>query len=212
MGILLYAMSIAASREAFVAVAIMFVYFIVMLRERWQLVGMAGILGVLASLNGNLLHRFTTSSESDGSGRLDIWRAAGAAFRGHWLIGSGSGSFATAYNDVYLKVFQQYDMGWSRAAHNMLLQNSVEYGTIGALLMVTAVITTFCSLRFIDKRSPLYGTRIAVGGALLGLCVAGFFVDLTTGKIFWLTLSLVALVRARGTLLPFRRENAPVCT
>lgn len=212
MGVLLYAMSIAASREAFVAVAIMFVYFIVMLRERWQLIGMAGILGVLASLNGNLLHRFTTSSESDGSGRLDIWRAAGAAFRGHWLIGSGSGSFAIAYNDVYLKVFQQYDMGWSRAAHNMLLQNSVEYGTIGAILMVTAVIATFCSLRFIDKRSPLYGTRIAIAGALLGLCVAGFFVDLTTGKIFWLTLSLVALVRARGTLLPLRKENAPACT
>jgi O-antigen ligase len=210
MGILLYAMSVAASRETFVAVALMFVYFVVMLRERWQLVGVAGVLTALASLNGNLLHRFTTSTDSDGSGRLDIWRAAAAAFREHWLLGSGAGSFATAYNNIYLKVFQQYDMGWSRAAHNMLLQNSVQYGTIGALLIVAAVVASFKSLHIIDRRSPLYGTRVAIAGALLGLCVAGFFVDLTTGKIFWLTLSLVALVRSRAAMSPsVRRASVP---
>jgi O-antigen ligase len=210
MGIVLYAMSLAASREAFVAVAVMFVYFIVKLRERWQLIGMAGLLGALACANGNLLHRFTISQGSDGSGRLDIWHAGFAAFRQHPFTGSGTGSFATAYNGIYLKVFQAYDMGWSRAAHNMLLQNSVEYGVIGALLLVTAVVASFWSLRSIEKRSPLYGTRIAISGALLSLCVAGFFVDLTTGKIFWLTLSLVALVRSRALLSSnARRSIAP---
>jgi len=198
MGVLLYAMSLAASREAFVAVGIMFVYFIFMLRERWQLLGTAAALSVLACANGNLLRRFTTSSDSDGSGRLDIWRAASAAFREHWLAGSGTGSFATAYNSIYLKVFQHYDMGWSRAAHNMLLQNSVEYGVIGALFMVGAMVATFLSLRVVERRSPLYGARVAMGGALLSLCVAGFFVDLTTAKMLWLTLSLVALVRSRA--------------
>jgi O-antigen ligase len=207
MGILLYAMSITASREAFVGVAIMFVYFIVMLRERWQLVGIAGVLGALACLNGNLLHRFTTSGDSDGSGRLDIWRAGAAAFRQHPVIGSGAGSFANAYNGIYLKVFQNYDMGWSRAAHNMLLQNSVEYGIVGALLIVLAVTASFWSLRTIVKRSPLYGARVAIAGALLGLCVTGLFVDLTTSKIFWLTLSVVALVRSRALLSSTARRT-----
>jgi O-antigen ligase len=207
MGILLYAMSIAASREAFVGVAIMFAYFIVKLRERWQLIGMAGVLGVLACLNGNLLKRFSSSGDSDGSGRLDIWRAGAAAFRQHPFTGSGAGSFATAYNGIYLKVFQNYDMGWSRAAHNMLLQNSVEYGLICALLIVVAVAASFLSLRGIDARSPLYGARIGISGALLGLCVAGLFVDLTTGKIFWLTLSVVALVRSRHELSSSARRS-----
>jgi O-antigen ligase len=210
MGIILYAMSIAASREAFVAVAIMFAYFVVMLRERWQLIGLGGVLTLLAGANGNLLKRFTSSAGSDGSGRLDIWRAAAAAFREHWIAGSGAGSFATAYNNIYLKVFQQYDMGWSRAAHNMLLQNLVEYGVIGALIIVGAIVATFLSLRIVEKRSPLYGARVAIGGAMVGLCVAGLFVDLTTGKMLWLTLSLVALVRSRAVMTQRARvANVP---
>jgi O-antigen ligase len=210
MAVLLYAMSLAASREAFVAVGVMFVYFAIVMRERWQLIGIVGVLGVIASANGNLLKRFSIIGSSDGSGRLDIWKAAAAAFREHWLAGAGAGSFATAYNSIYLKVFQQYDMGWSRAAHNMLLQNSVEYGVIGALLIAVAMVTTFLSLRVVDKRSPLYGARVAIGGALLGLCVAGFFVDLTTGKILWLTIAIVALVRSRALMSSsVRRANVP---
>lgn len=200
MGVILYAMSLAASREAFVAVGVMFAYFAVVLRERWQLIGIVGVLGFIASANGNLLKRFSIIGSSDGSGRLDIWKAAAAAFREHWLAGAGAGSFATAYNSIYLKVFQQYDMGWSRAAHNMLLQNLVQYGVIGALLIAVAIVTTFLGLRVVDKRSPLYGGRVAITGALLGLCVAGFFVDLTTGKILWLTLAVAGLVRSRAVM------------
>jgi O-antigen ligase len=194
--LLLYAMSLAASREAFVAVALMFAYFLYVLPQRRQIALVAVGLTALAAANGNLLHRFLSASASGGSGRLDIWSTGLAAFRENWIFGAGSGSFAEAYDRVYLKVFQVYDMGWSRAAHNMLIQNGVEYGVIGLVLLVAAVIFTFRSLPKLRPDHPLFGMRAALVGALLGLCVAGFFVDLTTVKVFWLALTLIGLLRA----------------
>jgi O-antigen ligase len=204
--LLLYAMSLAASREAFVAVALMFAYFLFVLPERRQIGLVAVALTALASANGNLLHRFLSASASGGSGRLDIWSTGVAAFREHWIFGAGSGSFAAAYDRVYLKVFQNYDMGWSRAAHNMLIQNGVEYGVIGLVLLVGALIFTFRSLPKLGPDHPLFGMRAGLVGALLGLCVAGFFVDLTTAKVFWLALSLFALLRACVANGEFARE------
>lgn len=193
--ILLYAMSLAASREAFVAVGLMLGYFLIALRERWQIGAMVGALATLAFANGNLLQRFLSASASGGSGRLGIWSTGLAAFGRHWAVGAGSGSFASAYDQVYLKVFQPYDMGWSRAAHNMLIQNGVEYGIVGLALLVLAVVLTVRSLPSLRRDHPMFGMRASLIGGLLGLCAAGFFVDLTTAKVFWLALALIALLR-----------------
>lgn len=195
-GALFYAMTLAASREAFVAVGVMSVYFIVVLPERRQIVGLGIVLASLVAFNANLWNRFTDAVASGGSGRTSIWGAGIAAFRQHWLLGAGSGSFATAYNRIYLDVFQRYDMGWSRAAHNMLLQNLVEYGIVGTAILVAALVLTFLAIPKVGKDDPLYGLRAALIGGLAGLCVASFFVDLTTAKIFWLGLGLAALFRS----------------
>jgi hypothetical protein len=77
----------------------------------------------------------------------------------------------------------------------MLLQNGVEYGIVGVALLVVALIFTVRSLPAFRRDHPLYGMRTSLMGALLGLCVAGLFVDLTTAKVFWLALGLVGLVR-----------------
>lgn len=193
--VLLYAISLAASREVFIAVAFMLGYFIVALPERRQLGALAVGLAAAAFANANLMHRFAAASVTGGSGRLSIWKTGLAAFGRHWATGSGSGSFASAYDTVYLKVFQPNDMGWARAAHNMLIQNGVEYGLIGVALLVGAVFFTVRSLPRLTPNSPYFGLRAGVIGALLGLCVAGFFVDLTTAKTFWLVLMLAALLR-----------------
>ncbi|HEV3091501.1 MAG TPA: O-antigen ligase family protein [Candidatus Cybelea sp.] len=205
---LLYAMSLAASREAFVAVALMFGYFIAVLPERRQIIAIGVVLAGLAAGNGNLVARFLSASVSGGSGRLSIWTAGLAAFRQHWTFGSGSGSFATAYDQVYLKIFQPYDMGWSRAAHNMLIQNGVEYGIVGLLLLATAVILTIRTLPKLRTDHPLFGMRAGVVGAILALSVAGFFVDLTTAKFFWLALALAALLRAAVVATPVHPRRA----
>jgi O-antigen ligase len=194
--VLVYAMSLAASREAFVAVGAMLAYFVISLKERRQIGLIAAALASLALANHNLWNRFVSASASGGSGRLGIWSAGLAAFRQHWLIGAGSGSFATAYDSVYLKVFQLYDMGWSRAAHNMLLQNGVEYGIVGLALLVAVVVFTWRSVSLTDRSTPLFGMAVAMRGAILALCIAGLFVDLTTTKVFWLALMLAALLRS----------------
>jgi O-antigen ligase len=192
---ILYAVSLAASREAFVAVAFMLVYFAWALRERAQIFGLAGLLSAVALANQNLLNRFLIASASGGSGRFSIWTAGIAAFREHWLVGAGAGSFATAYDAVYLKVFQRYDMGWSRAAHNMLLQNSVEYGVIGMSVLATAFCLTLMSVSRMKREHPAYGLKVSAVGGLIALCIAGLFIDLTTAKMFWLTIALIAQVR-----------------
>src|SRR5579862_7598168 len=193
--IVLYAMALAASREAFVAAAIMLLYFIVVLRERWVLVAGGAIFGAIA-MSGNVWQRFATASASGGSGRTSIWSTGLAAFREHWLFGAGSGSFATAYDNVYLRVFQLHDMGWSRASHNMVMQNLVEYGAIGGALLLLALVLSFRSVPKLPPNHPLYSLRVASIGAMLALCVAGLFVDLSTAKVFWLGLSQLALVRS----------------
>jgi hypothetical protein len=77
----------------------------------------------------------------------------------------------------------------------MLVQNGVEYGLIGMVLLVAAIVLSFKSMPAVRQESPLLGMRESLIGGLLALCVAGLFVDLTTAKIFWLALSLIALVR-----------------
>lgn len=193
--VLLYAMALAASREAFIAAAVMMLYFIVVLRERWILIAGGTIFGAIA-VSGNVWQRFLDVSASGGSGRLSIWSTGLAAFREHWLFGAGTGSFATAYDNVYLHVFQLHDMGWSRASHNMVMQNLVEYGAIGGALLLFALVLSFRSVPKVPPSHPLYSLRVAAIGAMLALCVAGLFVDLSTAKVFWLGLSLLALVRS----------------
>lgn len=195
--VLLYAMSLAASREAFIAVALMLGYFAYVLRERWQILGTLGIFTVAVGVNANLVNRFLAASASGGSGRLSIWTAGLSAFREHWLFGAGAGGFASAYNERYLKVFQTYDMGWSRAAHNMLIQNGVEYGIVGVALLAGAFLLTFRSVPRVPQEHPSYGLRASLSGGLLALCVAGFFVDLTTSKMLWLALALFAQLRGQ---------------
>jgi ABC-type uncharacterized transport system permease subunit len=50
--------------------------------------------------------------------------------------------------------------------------------------------------------------RAGVVGAILALSVAGFFVDLTTAKFFWLALALAALLRAAVVATPVHPRRA----
>jgi hypothetical protein len=192
--LLLYAMALAASREAFVAAGIMLLYFIVALRERLMLLAGGAVVAAIA-LSGQVWQRFATASASGGSGRLSIWSTGLTAFREHWLAGAGTGSFASAYDSVYLRVFQLHDMGWSRASHDMLVQNLVQYGVIGTALLLVALALSFRAVPKLPTNHPLFGIRVALIGAMIALCVAGLFVDLSTAKVFWLGLSLLALLR-----------------
>ncbi len=194
--LLLYAMALTASREAFVAAGAMLLYFIVVLRQRLMLL-VGGVALAAIALSGQVSQRFATASASGGSGRLSIWSTGLAAFREHWLAGAGSGSFASAYDSVYLRVFQLHDMGWSRASHNMLVENLVEYGVIGTGLLLLALVLSFRGVPKLPANHPLFGLRVALIGATIALCVAGLFVDLSTAKVFWLSLSLLAILRNR---------------
>lgn len=67
--------------------------------------------------------------------RLEIFAGALAAFRQRPLAGSGIGTFAISY--------QRYaEAGFSRFAHNLVLQMAVEAGVAGAALMAAFLLLT----------------------------------------------------------------------
>ncbi|HEY8297630.1 MAG TPA: O-antigen ligase family protein [Candidatus Baltobacteraceae bacterium] len=194
--VMLAAMAFAASRGAFLALGVMLAYLIVaMPRERIQVFAMLGFTGALVAADPTLVHRFLSAAASGGSGRLSIWSVGFNAFKEHWIFGAGSGAFANAYDESFLRVYQAYDMGWSRAAHNLLLQNAVELGAIGAAVLLVALVLQVRILPKVADGDALFGMRTALMAATVALLAASVFIDLTTAKMLWLTFGLAAQVR-----------------
>jgi len=186
---------VSGSRGAFIALGLMFVYFAVRSRSLTQ-VGLM-VAGFVA-----LLFRYPLVWErflhddggGTGSGRTLIWQVGLQALRGHWLFGSGIGTFQEIYARVYLLAYQRSGQGWTRPAHNVLVGMSVELGIIGLGLLLAAWFMSFRSLRVIPRSSQNFGFRMAAEAAIVGLAVQSMFIDPMWLKFVWLGLSLPFLI------------------
>jgi O-antigen ligase len=188
--------AVSGSRGGMLAVAVVLVY--ITLRARTNLLASGVALALLTSalaLNSDIGSRLATAAPSGGAGRVDIWRVGLVAFREHLWIGAGYSNFSLAYDNAFITVFERYYTHWHRAPHNILLQVGVELGIIGLLIFVAAWFVQFRALRTIKRTYPLYGARIAAEGALIGLFVAGMFLDTMNFKYQWLAFMLVMLIR-----------------
>ena len=188
--------AISGSRGAVLALAAALLYIVFRMRTRLLAAGIAfGVLSCALAFSSNLVQRFSTAGSSGGAGRLDIWRVGLNAFRDHFWFGAGYSNFPLAYDQAFLSVSEHHYTWWHRAPHNILLSMGVELGIIGLLLFVIAYVKQFRTLRGIGRQDSLYDVRVAIEGALIGLFVAGFFVDILYTKYFWLALMLAMLVR-----------------
>ena len=94
----------------------------------------------------SVLERFETIDQDHGSFRLEVWEHTSAMISnqdvGSLLIGNG-------YNTV------ERDSRLNKSAHNDILEVTYDYGLIGAILYIAAIISLFfCIVRMILNKSP----------------------------------------------------------
>ncbi|MGB6985796.1 MAG: O-antigen ligase family protein [Candidatus Aquilonibacter sp.] len=202
--------AVSGSRGAVVAAAVVLIY--IMLRARTSLLASGVALAVISSalaLNGNIASRFSIAASTGGAGRLDIWRVGLIAFRNHFWFGAGYANFPIAFDQAFLEISEHQYTFWHRAPHNILLSAGVELGVVGLVILVAAWIVQFRALRAISRHDALYGVRIAAEAAVIGLFMAGMFLDILTFKYLWLAFMVVMLIR-NAALAPKRTPLWPI--
>ena len=188
--------AVSGSRGAVLALAAVLLYLVLRLRTGLLAAGVAvGALSCALTFSSDLVQRFSIAASTDGAGRLDIWRVGLHAFRDYFWFGAGYSNFPLAYDQSFLTVSEHHYTWWHRAPHNILLSTGVELGIVGLVLFLIAYAQQFRTLRVVGRQDPLFTVRVAVEGALIGLFVAGLFLDILYTKYFWLALMLAMLVR-----------------
>ncbi len=141
---------------------------------------------------------------SGGAGRLDIWVVGLAAFKHFFVRGAGLGNFVSAY-EQFRQVAPSF-RGFSRPAHNIYLQVSVELGILGICLLVAAVLSQLLVLwRAIASSRSVRPRAILVGceAMICSMLAAAFFLGMLWEKSFWMVWIISALaVRTTARFAP----------
>ncbi len=114
-------------------------------------------------------------------------------------MGAGFYNFADAYDSKYLAVYQQYQAGWHRVAHNIVLQTLVELGVVGAIILVVALYYQFTLVNDIGPDDDLYDYRLMTQAGMIAVLVAALFIDLVIYKYLWFLFATMAQVYAVGS-------------
>jgi O-antigen ligase len=184
----LAAVYLSASRGTILALIAMAIVGILASRHRVELgaslaIGVALLLVVPSEIT---LRLFSEGTVASGAGRLDIWRVAVEIFRGHWLLGTGAGTFIPAYNRAFFLAYEPQFAGWNRDPHSLLLSTAAELGLVGVAFMTIGLFLQYRSTRLIGADHPYPWLRTVFRAAFIGLLVASFFVDVLSTKFAWL--------------------------
>ena len=177
------------------------------------LLAFSGWGGKLATRFGELIHPVGGSSAA----RLEIWRAAVAAWRARPILGHGPDSFAVVFPRFQTPEYWRWEWGVAPFhAHSLYLQLLATRGISGLLVFVAAVIALGACGVAAWRRAP--GARpalVACGGALAALAVAGAFGAIGLSGALFVTLLAGSVATlgspAAGTeaRMPARTEDAP---
>ncbi len=206
-GIMVWAMALAASREAFIGLGIVVLLLTVQLRAFTRILpALMVLLGGALAFFPNVISRAFADAGNGGSGRTSIWDVGVAAFLQHPLVGTGAGSFASVYDRWYLRIFQTYDDGWHRASHDIVVHYGVELGLIGLLLLAGWCASQWLLARSLPRTGTIGTVRAVCIASLVALAFVSFFVDLFDAKFVWLLFGLVVqaknLARVERGALP----------
>ena len=144
-------------------------------------------------------------TDTESTGRTEIWRVGLTACLDTCERGSGYGTFGTVYREAYLSNLSLEGGAGDReyAAHNVALAMLVEGGIVGLVLMVAAIALLAAGL----LRLPL-GLRGPPLAALAGLLTANMFVSNLNFKYFWLTLMYATLCLTAHALAQAQDRHA----
>jgi hypothetical protein len=190
------AIMLTESRGGLLGLTVMFVWFAVRSRQR-----LIASLTLVAALGVTILHGgawqrlFSQGgANAEGAGRLPIWRVGIEAFRQHWLLGNGYGTFTDAFNQVYLLVPHAFHTGWAREAHNMVISTFTELGIFGGALVMYAWWSQFRALRDVPDTDQDGWLRLAMEAGVLSIFVTAMFLDILVLKPAWVLPILIAAI------------------
>ncbi|HYZ17737.1 MAG TPA: O-antigen ligase family protein, partial [Candidatus Acidoferrum sp.] len=194
--LIIAAVLLTESRGGLLAMFAMFVWFMVRSRQRIVAATFVVVAGAIAIMYGGAWQRLFSeaSNNAEGAGRLPIWQVGLEAFRQHWLIGNGYGTFSDAYNQVYLFVPHAFITGWSREAHDIVIASFVELGIFGGTLVFYAWWRQFRELRAIPLGDPDAWLRVAGEAGILGVFVTALFLDILVLKPAWVLPILIVAI------------------
>ncbi len=194
-GLLVVAVALAGSRDATIGLCIVTLALAVTLRAYARvLLPAIALIGGAIALYPNAITR-ALQDAGGGYGRMSIWRIGEAAFLAHPLTGSGSGSFGTMYDRLYVKIFERYDVGWHMASHDLFIHYGVELGLIGLTLVVAWSLSQWFLARALPKSGTIGDVRAIAMASLLALGFAALFIDLFDVKFVWIAFALIAQAR-----------------
>jgi len=189
-------MLVTGSRAGMVSIAVAFIYLLLRSRYKLQLavIGLGG--GLLSLTIPTVWSRFADQTSGQLGGRLPIWRVGFAAFKEHWFIGHGAGSFMVAYEQALRKAFEPPSFFYSSInGHDVFVYAGVEFGVVGIVLIAAAWWFQFRALKEIPPGDPFYDLRLAIEAATLALFVEACTLDLLTFKYVWIAFGLTEIVR-----------------
>ena len=196
--LLFFAILATDSRGGLLAALLVVVWTAVRARNRFVAGGLLVTVAALSFSTSDVWQRF--NNDETGAGRSEIWKVGVSAFRQHWLVGSGIGTFPDVFNTVYLLTPHHFNIHWSRPAHDLLVQSFTELGIVGGILVLGAFWFQFRALTTIERADPDRWLRVALEAATLGYFVAALFVDTLDMKQTWVIPILIAVflnVRAK---------------
>ncbi len=197
---------VSGSRGGFIAVLIVFAYFVIRSRRRLAALGVVACGLALTALFPSVWTRFVKdpSAAGSGSGRTFIWQTGLHSLGEHWFFGGGIGSFQSFYDRALLQTFQPVFQGWSRPSHSIVVGTLTEYGVVGLALVAYAWWSTFRQTN--AARSGRYrAVAIASEATILGLFSQAFFLDTVFIKYYWLAYALALLVAQLARRLDYAR-------
>ncbi|HET9029943.1 MAG TPA: O-antigen ligase family protein [Candidatus Aquilonibacter sp.] len=189
------AIVVSGSREALIALVLLFLYLVVRSKYRVQMLAvMAALAPLLTSMPTTMWMRFTQLASTGGAGRADIWSVGLEAAKHRPLLGYGIGNFQAAYDQFYLGVPQTYPYGFDSPAHNIVLHYGVELGVVGLAFVALWFVLHWRAMAAIDVKSPWRDYAIALEAALVAIGFTSFTIDLLTYKYAWLVFAAIALL------------------
>jgi O-antigen ligase len=208
LGLSLGAVYLSASRGTLVALGAMAAVAVLYSRRRVLLGSILAVAGLLVYIiPSEISARLNEGTGSTLTGRTDIWRVAVAAFPLHPLLGSGVGTFIAAYNRAFFLTYQPDFLDWDRDPHNLIMSTAVELGIVGLVLLATALILQYRSVRVIPP-GPFRWLRPVFAASLVGLVVAAMFVDVLATKFAWLLFTEMLLFAGFGAPTWVRHARA----
>jgi O-antigen ligase len=213
--LLMSAIVVSFSRGGFLGLVAVSVYCVAASRHRFKasltLVLAAVLLVTLAPIGGRKgrsyfddLKTITETDQGSAKSRRYLWRAATNMWLANPLLGVGGGNFAFAV-DQYAPDDPEFvtdsaysERNWSgTVTHSLYLQVLAEHGTVGFVLLCYVILTHFRILwrlvRDVRARNGVLPEvrrdaemyAAALGGAVVGLCVAGAFLSVAYYPYLW---------------------------